>query len=1653
MGFFTSGRRRGFIARSVARAHSVERLEPRTLLATFVVTNVENTGAGSLRQAILDANGAAGADVITFNIPGPGPHVIQPRAVNPADPLTAPMPISGPVLIDGYTQATASPNTLAAGNNAQIRVQIDGALAPAGVAGLFVDGSGVTIRGLSITRFYDGIILRGGGGSTIAGNFIGITPGGAAAGNADNGISIEGSPVNTIGGTSPADRNVISANGVSPNGIGVRLTRAATVDTFIQGNYIGTDLTGTVDMGNGGPGVFVGVFNTAQGYASRTKIGGTEPGARNLISGNRNGVVLLGAPARDNVIQGNYIGTTVTGAAPLGNDLHGVLLTFPGGVGASSNNLIGGTDAGAGNVISGNGRNGIFLVGTAINNVIQGNFIGTNFAGNTDVGNLLDGILIQDGDVNGPTGNLIGGNVAAAMNVISGNDSDGIEIANARTGRNIFQRNRIGIAANDLPLGNGGHGVFINGASNQVIGYDGAQFDVATTANIIARNGLDGVSVVTGTQNRISGNAIYGNAAGGIDLGNDGPTRNDENDVDTGANTLLNSPRITETLFQSNPAGVRLTGHYQGAPGAAVRVEFFRNPFAENLGVEGGKQYLGFRDYVVDADGTIPFTAVFASNQFVPGDKFTAIALDGAGNTSEFASEIDLSPLDVTGNFALNSTSGLFESTGTVEIGHIGGGPKVRVEGGRVAYNQSTIQANGTFSVMFGGARQTLFNGSVTIAVGTNEGTLIAPVHSLLPPDLHPGALPVDFDSITFELNEIRLGGSFDLPQGLGGFTIDLEDAHYFVVAPEGLLMSGLALTIPDTSTTFFSTLRVDITDMAIAFNAETNALKLQGKFKLKGIFGEASVTADLSGENYIEITPAGVNFRGTIAVEDIAVAEGLFGLKGISLTLAIVDGVVNELGGSATVVFPGGREGEAEIGIKRVEGDLQLDLLRLKGDDLGVPIGTSGAQFQMAEVTLKDLAVGEPQATFGGKLGFSYGPEFDITLPAVFGGATFDDVSLIGVELSVEGLPLNVFNFDVGSLVLIASGTVTILGGVAEGTVTAEFNFPEGAIKLETTFTALAGFITSSTSISADSNLNLTGFGTASIQVPLGIPVIGGLSLAGGSAYLQYRHNGTFADDYIAGYAEMRWFGVTFRMGQKVNFDGTTTLLSAAPLPPALGAASVAGVSVQAAGSGAFMVAPGTESILLSAGWPNAAAGSVPFRIIAPDGTVYVNADSGGGKIELVPELTNSKRLTVAVRLPAAGRWTMELTNIDALGAPTFDGAAPLPAPTIALTAPAGTQAAHLVGVTYAAQDANPGAAVSLFYDTDGAGFDGKSMAAGLSTGQGLTYPWDTSTVPPGDYRVYGIVSDNSGAPAFAYAPGVVQVRAPRVTDVFVSGTAWTTGFKQYLAANGVGDADAGFRILAGPTDPLPWANLDRISIRFDRPVAAEVIDLAVRGINVIGYAVNGFTYNAGTRTATWTLSSPIRGDRIRLDLNADTGGLAGPGAGGALDGEWAGAASSFPSGNGIPGGDFLFDMNILPADVTRSGSINALDLMQLRARLNASTVRPGAGGYSAMFDLNGDGRINVVDWAIARSVHGRALPPPPPAAAMTALRAPGGAVMASVLQDSADWRDRTATPDRTGFRVLGSNSRAIPLVNEADQRIALCPRGLYKFGGKWAS
>lgn len=465
----------------------------------FVVTTTNDTGPGSLRQAILDANANGGLDTITFNIPGGGVQTIAPASVLPA--------ISDAVILDAYSQPGAIANALGTGTGATLLIELRGSGAGSGVSGLTIDAGGSTVRGFVINDFRasgtvggNGILVRS-DNNLIEGNFIGTTTAGSTAfANARYGISIEaGASGNTIGGTTAGARNLISGNNID----GVHIAGAGADGNMVLGNLIGTDAGGTLDVGNAFQGVLI-----ASG-ASNNTIGGTTAAARNIISGNNSaGVFIQDAATNGNMVVGNYIGTTVSGAAALGNGTGVFVFTN------ATGNFIGGTTAGSGNVISGNTAGGVTITGGASGNTVQGNFIGTNAAGSGAVPNPV-GVSLAGGAQN----NLIGGTTAAARNIVSGNSGNGLNLYGTGAAGNTISGNYIGLnAAGTAALANTGQGIDIAvGSPNNVIGGT-----AAGAGNVISGNTANGVAIRDpgSTGNRVEGNIIGLDAAGTVAFGN-----------------------------------------------------------------------------------------------------------------------------------------------------------------------------------------------------------------------------------------------------------------------------------------------------------------------------------------------------------------------------------------------------------------------------------------------------------------------------------------------------------------------------------------------------------------------------------------------------------------------------------------------------------------------------------------------------------------------------------------------------------------------------------------------------------------------------------------------------------------------------------------------------------------------------------------------------------------------------------------------------------------------------------------------------------------------------------------------------------------------------------------------------------------------------
>ncbi len=570
-------RRRG--RRSIFRLLNIDSLESRRLLAsfqTFIVTNTNDSGTGSLRQAILDSNNTSNVlpsapNQILFDIttPGSGPYTISPTTALPT--------ITNPVTIDGYSQSGSQLNKTAAGLDEQetdvavLQVQIDGSGAGASANGLTIQSVGCTVDGLIITGFSGaGLDLLPGSpdnasaiGDDIWGNFIGVssfdthssslvTPGSNPLANG-TGIAITSSN-NRIGGSLPPSRNVIQGN----NGSGVSLSGTAGTGNVIEGDYV---------LDNNADGVLI---TTSNNYIGEV-IGSGPAGAGNIISGNTdNGIHILGSAALGNIVVNNEIGTDVgqaglttpiRGMNPRPNLLDGVLIEDAPG------NYIGGLESNSFNVIAANGVDGVGIQNgssqSATGNIVEGNKIGYNLR--NGVISLLpnrDGINIDS------SRNIIGGDSTSAENVIINNRRNGITISSqdlsagnveqgalpyANPSLNQIEGNFIGTQGGGDRYGNALNGVLIDQASDNTVGglTSGA-------LNVISANN-DGIAIhgAQSTGNTIEGNEIGTMSDGKTVLGN----AVDGIQIQDGSNTLIGGTASgAANVISGNNWGVEISG-------------------------------------------------------------------------------------------------------------------------------------------------------------------------------------------------------------------------------------------------------------------------------------------------------------------------------------------------------------------------------------------------------------------------------------------------------------------------------------------------------------------------------------------------------------------------------------------------------------------------------------------------------------------------------------------------------------------------------------------------------------------------------------------------------------------------------------------------------------------------------------------------------------------------------------------------------------------------------------------------------------------------------------------------------------------------------------------------------------------------------------
>jgi CSLREA domain-containing protein len=527
-------------------------------VTTTADDNTPNDGSVSLREAIQAINNGSTVDTdilnqnpgvfgindtINFNISASG--AVQTIRVGGTGNGALPALLK-PMTINGYSEQGASLNTLANGDNAKILIELDGANAGPNADGLLLGNtaSGSIIEGLAINRFsLNGIELQG-GDDTIEGNFAGTNPqGNAAEPNQNDGIHISNSSSNTIGGATPGARNVVSGNASDGIHIVGSIVGPAT-GNLIEGNFVGVNAAGTGSVGIKASGSAAGtpagnfLFGIEVSGGDNNTVGGTTAGARNVVGLNAAGIEVDDG-SQSNIIQGNFSGVGADGVTSVGNNLQGIVLrsddnlASPLGPGqanepAVSNNLVGGTAVGDGNLVEFNGAAGIAVFGNPLPN---------NATPLPNNANSILGNSIFENGRNNPT------------------FEPGIDLSNSF----VFPKDD-GVTPNDSK----GHGA-VNDPNNF------QNFPLLTAASV-------------------SGGSVT----------------------------------ISGTLTQSI------------SPNTTFRIEFFASNPDPQGGAPEGQTFLGFTTVTTKASGQASFSVTLNANVH-GGQIITATATDPIGNTSEFS--------------------------------------------------------------------------------------------------------------------------------------------------------------------------------------------------------------------------------------------------------------------------------------------------------------------------------------------------------------------------------------------------------------------------------------------------------------------------------------------------------------------------------------------------------------------------------------------------------------------------------------------------------------------------------------------------------------------------------------------------------------------------------------------------------------------------------------------------------------------------------------------------------------------------------------------------------------------------------------------------------------------------------------------------------
>jgi len=982
--------------------------------ATFAVTSTADSGPGSLRQAIVDANANTGADTISFALPGSDVQTITVTS----GPLPA---VTDPVVIDARTQPGYTDFPL---------VQLDNGGGK--WTGLKIETGQSRVFGLEVTRFTVGIRLAG-DGNTVAACFIG-TDGGSTAGLGNTaGVRIESGSGNTVGGTTADMLNLISANGTGVDVVGVSAKK-----TKVAGNFVGTDRAGSAARPN-----TIGIRVSA-GSTGNVVGGAGSAGARNLISGNTTGVDITGSTTTGNTVVGNFLGTNFGGGGGVPNG-EGVLVE-----GGASGNTIGGFDTAARNVISGNSVAGVHIAGagTTGNRVFR-NLVGTDAGGSARLANR-QGVVVSGG----ATGNTIGDATPGGRPVVSGNVEAGIEITGSGTSGNAVRGAYVGTnAAGNAALGNG-TGVRIEaGASGNTVG--------GTAAG--ARNLISGNTNGTGvdlrgsgtTGNVVAGNYIGTDAAGGAALANTWGVR-----IEAGAsgNTVGGSTAGARNLISGNGSNSRIDGAGVTINGAGTTGDTVAGNYIGTDAAGGAAVPNVFDDVRIEAGAsgnTIGGTTAGARN--VIAGSSTGVLIYGASANTVAGNYIGT---NAAGTGALGNFNGVTVDTASGNtIGGTAAGARNLISGNTrgvimfgatgtvVAGNYIGTDVTGAAALGSAGNGVVVGNGST----GNTIGGATAGAGNVISGSAHAGVSITDpgTNANVVAGNEIGTDAAGDAAIGNGvGVGID-RGASGNTVGGTGAaarnLISGNTGDGVEISSTYSSTTGNVVEGNYIGTNGAGNAALGNGvgvgidrAAKANTIGGTTTGARNVISANAgagVLLSDPGTS-KNTVAGNYIGTtADGSAGL-GDRSGLVIENGAAGTtIGGTAAGagnVISGNAEDGVEINGKGTNGTF------VAGNRIGTDAGGSGALGNAAGVLVEAGAkltkIGGTKAGATNVISGNTGPAVEIDGPTATG--TTVAANLIGTDAAGRGSLGN------GAGVLIAGASGNTVGGTtADAGNTIAFN------------------------------------------------------------------------------------------------------------------------------------------------------------------------------------------------------------------------------------------------------------------------------------------------------------------------------------------------------------------------------------------------------------------------------------------------------------------------------------------------------------------------------------------------------------------------------------------------------------------------------------